>query len=123
MPPIGSLSADVLLMLMNRSVLRMDKGTKVIEKGAPASFCGIILSGSFTVCINDTMSLTLRQGQVVGKHTLTILSLFSLIHMIVVLLQVKVVCLNLVIVRPTSLQHRWTLLSQVPCCLHSRTWQ
>lgn len=61
---------DVRLMGEVFSVLKMAPGDKIITKDEYATFCGIILSGTFNAIVSPTLTVPLGPGAMVGEMAL-----------------------------------------------------
>lgn len=49
------------------SVLNMAPGEKLISKGEYATFCGIVLQGTFNAIVTPTFTVPLKAGDMVGE--------------------------------------------------------
>jgi hypothetical protein len=58
---------DLTLLSEVLSVLNLDAGEKIIAKDEEATFCGIVLQGTFQAIVNPTLTVDLNQGALVGK--------------------------------------------------------
>jgi len=61
---------DIAQVVEVFSILNMAPGDKLITKGEYATFCGIILRGTFTAIVTPTLSVPLRPGDMVGEMSL-----------------------------------------------------
>jgi len=52
------------------SVLKMAPGEKMITKGEYATFCGIVLQGTFNAVVTPTFTVPLKPGDLVGEMSL-----------------------------------------------------
>lgn len=64
---------DLQLMCEVLSILRMPSGEKILAKGEEATFCGIVMEGTFTAIVSDTITVDLTQGALVGEMALVLL--------------------------------------------------
>jgi hypothetical protein len=48
----------------------MSSGEKLISKGEYATFCGIVLQGTFNAIVTPTFTVPLRAGDMVGEVSL-----------------------------------------------------
>lgn len=59
--------SDLPLMLEVFSILKMKAGERLIAAGEYASFCGIILQGTFTAQVTPTLKVELKAGDTIGE--------------------------------------------------------
>ena len=62
--------SDLPLMLEAFSILKMKAGERLIATGEYASFCGIILQGTFTAHVTPTLKVDLKPGDTIGEMAL-----------------------------------------------------
>ena len=61
---------DIAQVVEVFSVLNMAPGDKLITKGEYATFCGVILQGTFNAIVTPTFTVPLRAGDVIGEMAL-----------------------------------------------------
>jgi CRP-like cAMP-binding protein len=61
---------DIQQVVETFSILNMAPGEKLITKGEYATFCGIVLQGTFSAIVTPTFTVALKQGDVIGEMAL-----------------------------------------------------
>ena len=63
----GFLADEVTVLSENLSVMRFDEEQVVMQKGESGSWFGVLLSGTLTVKITDTILIPIPAGAIIGE--------------------------------------------------------
>ena len=63
----GFLADEVTVLSENLSVMRFDEEQVVMQKGESGSWFGVLLSGTLTVKLTDTILIPIPAGAIIGE--------------------------------------------------------